>query len=108
LILENELFRWGYFTNFDLISDCDRNRKDDFHTREFTTIFEFHNDIFAKLILDFHNWGIKLYDIRSIEFRLSLLKGFEDILVNFINKSEHTLLDFETIDGVVYFFAIKP
>lgn len=107
MVLENELFWWGYFTNFDLISDCYRNRKDDFHTGEFTTIFEFYDDIFAKLILDLHNWGIKLYHIRSIELRLSFLKGFKDIFMNFIDESEHALLNFEAIDSVMYFLTIK-
>ena len=85
LILEDKLFGWRNFSYFDLISHSYRDREDNFHTREFSAIFKFDDYIFTEFILDFNNRRIKLYDIRSIEFRLSFFKSFKDVLMYFFD-----------------------
>lgn len=105
--MEDELFGWRNFSYFDLISHSYRNREDNFHAREFSAIFKFDNDILTEFVLDFNNRRIKLYDIRSIEFGLSFFKGFKDVLMDFIDESDHSLFDFETIDCVMYFLTVK-
>ena len=108
LVLENHLLAGRYFWNLDLTGDCHWNWKQNFHTRELLSIFEFDNNILSKLINDLSDRRIQLQDVRPVVLRLIFLQYLEDIVFHLINQGHHPIFNFKSINVIIHLLTIQP